>query len=172
MAPVLQAVLWGVVQGITEFLPVSSSGHLILVPYFTDWPDQGLEFDLAVHIGTLTAIIVYFRHTLGAMAHEVVRRFGDEVKAHDWQYAGSFKAFLERLGLDGIAIAPKIPGHLYDPAVHGDFDPGDRVDPFAVPAGLFAKFQRFNQDGPRGWWQVFHQMPEQSRCSRARTLQR
>jgi hypothetical protein len=69
---------------------------------------------------------------LGAMAHEVVRRFGDEIKDHDWQYAGSFKAFLERLGLDAIEIAPKIPGHLYDPAVHGDFDPGDRVDPLAV----------------------------------------
>ena len=64
----LQIVVLAIVQGITEFLPISSSGHLILVPYFTDWPDQGLEFDLAVHIGTLTAIVVYFRRTLLAMA--------------------------------------------------------------------------------------------------------
>lgn len=83
---------------------------------------------------------------LGAMAHEVVRRFGDEVKEHDWQYAGSFKAFLERLGLDGIAIAPKIPGHLYDPAVHGDFDPGDRVDPFAVRHPEIAELARAVSD--------------------------
>jgi undecaprenyl-diphosphatase len=69
----LQIVVLAIVQGITEFLPISSSGHLILVPYFTNWPDQGLEFDLAVHIGTLTAIVVYFRQTLGAMARDWVR---------------------------------------------------------------------------------------------------
>jgi undecaprenyl-diphosphatase len=68
----LQIVVLAVVQGITEFLPVSSSGHLILVPYFTDWPDQGLDFDLAVHIGTLTAIVAYFRQTLAAMARDWV----------------------------------------------------------------------------------------------------
>jgi undecaprenyl-diphosphatase len=66
----LQIVVLAIVQGITEFLPVSSSGHLILVPYFTNWPDQGLEFDLAVHIGTLTAIVAYFRRTLAAMARD------------------------------------------------------------------------------------------------------
>jgi undecaprenyl-diphosphatase len=69
----LQIVVLAVIQGITEFLPVSSSGHLILVPYFTNWPDQGLEFDLAVHIGTLTAIVAYFRRTLVAMAFDWVR---------------------------------------------------------------------------------------------------
>jgi undecaprenyl-diphosphatase len=68
----LQIIVLAIVQGITEFLPVSSSGHLILVPYFTDWPDQGLDFDLAVHIGTLTAIVAYFRHTLIAMARDWV----------------------------------------------------------------------------------------------------
>ena len=69
----LQIVVLAIVQGITEFLPISSSGHLILVPYFTNWPDQGLEFDLAVHIGTLTAIVAYFRKTLAAMARDWVR---------------------------------------------------------------------------------------------------
>lgn len=66
----LQIVVLAIVQGITEFLPVSSSGHLILVPYFVNWPDQGLEFDLAVHIGTLSAIVVYFRRTLSAMLRD------------------------------------------------------------------------------------------------------
>jgi undecaprenyl-diphosphatase len=68
----LHIVVLAIVQGITEFLPVSSSGHLILVPYFTNWPDQGLEFDLAVHIGTLTAIVAYFRRTLLEMARDWV----------------------------------------------------------------------------------------------------
>jgi undecaprenyl-diphosphatase len=68
----LQIVVLAIVQGITEFLPISSSGHLILIPFFTDWPDQGLAFDIAVHIGTLTAIVAYFRKTLAAMARDWV----------------------------------------------------------------------------------------------------
>ncbi|QZH76003.1 MAG: undecaprenyl-diphosphate phosphatase [Erythrobacter sp.] len=55
-----QLLLIAVVQGITEFLPISSSGHLILIPYLTDFPDQGPLIDVAVHVGSLLAIIVYF----------------------------------------------------------------------------------------------------------------
>jgi undecaprenyl-diphosphatase len=60
----LQAILLGIVQGVTEFLPVSSSGHLILVPYFLHWPDQGLAFDIATNTGTLVAIVAYFHRDL------------------------------------------------------------------------------------------------------------
>ena len=56
----LQLLIIAVVQGITEFLPISSSGHLILIPNFTDFPDQGPLIDVAVHVGSLLAIIVYF----------------------------------------------------------------------------------------------------------------
>jgi len=56
----LQLLIIAVVQGITEFLPISSSGHLILIPYFTEFPDQGPLIDVAVHVGSLLAIIVYF----------------------------------------------------------------------------------------------------------------
>jgi len=56
----LQLLIIAVVQGITEFLPISSSGHLILIPYLTDFPDQGPLIDVAVHVGSLLAIIVYF----------------------------------------------------------------------------------------------------------------
>jgi hypothetical protein len=76
------------------------------------------------------------------MAHEVVRRFGEGVKSLGWQRSGSFKAFLERLGLDGVEIAPRIPGYLYDPAVHGGFDPGDLADPFAERRPELAELAR------------------------------
>jgi undecaprenyl-diphosphatase len=62
-----QAVVLGVVQGVTEFLPISSSGHLILVPHVFGWPDQGLAFDAATHLGTLAALLVYFRRELAAL---------------------------------------------------------------------------------------------------------
>ena len=64
MNETLIAVIYGVVQGITEFLPVSSSGHLALIPYFLGSKDPGVFFDLAMHIGTALAIIVSFRHQL------------------------------------------------------------------------------------------------------------
>lgn len=63
-----QALVLGIVQGITEFLPVSSSGHLILVPRLFGWPDQGLAFDAAIHLGTIAALLTYFRRELGALA--------------------------------------------------------------------------------------------------------
>ena len=59
-----QAVLLALVQGLTEFLPVSSSAHLVLLPILADWPDQGLAFDVAVHVGTLGAVVVYLRRDL------------------------------------------------------------------------------------------------------------
>jgi undecaprenyl-diphosphatase len=63
----IQAIVLAIVQGLSEFLPISSSGHLILVPHFLDWPDQGLAFDVAVHVGTLVAVVAYFRRQLRAM---------------------------------------------------------------------------------------------------------
>ena len=64
----LHAVILALLQGFTEFLPISSSAHLILVPLLVDWPDQGLLFDVAVHFGTLSAVVAYFRRELGGMA--------------------------------------------------------------------------------------------------------
>ena len=57
----IQIIVLAIVQGITEFLPMSSSGHLILGSWLFNWPDQGLFFDAAVHVGTMVAVLVYFR---------------------------------------------------------------------------------------------------------------
>ncbi|MDQ3537422.1 MAG: undecaprenyl-diphosphate phosphatase [Actinomycetota bacterium] len=74
----LQAVILGVVQGLTEFIPVSSSGHLVLIPYLAGWPKPGLAFDVALHMGTFGAVAVFFRAELAAMARGLLGRGGQQ----------------------------------------------------------------------------------------------
>ena len=61
---ILNIIILSIIQGITEFLPISSSSHLILLPMFTEFPDQGIMFDIALHTGSLLAVLVYFRKEL------------------------------------------------------------------------------------------------------------
>ena len=75
----LQIVVLSVVQGLTEFLPISSSGHLVLVPYVTGWPDQGLALDVAVHVGTLAAVLIYFWRDVLALLGGFFRLFAGQV---------------------------------------------------------------------------------------------
>lgn len=63
-----QALMLALLQGLTEFLPVSSSAHLILPSQLLGWPDQGMAFDVAVHLGTLAAVVLYFRQDLKLMS--------------------------------------------------------------------------------------------------------
>lgn len=65
--PLIQTIILAVVQGLTEFLPISSSAHLLLVPVFTGWADQGLAFDVALHAGSLIAVILYFQQEIKDM---------------------------------------------------------------------------------------------------------
>ena len=65
---VLQALLLGALQGFTEVLPISSSAHLILIPWLLKWPESGLTFDVALHLGTFIALAVYFRRDIIEMA--------------------------------------------------------------------------------------------------------
>ncbi len=72
--PLLQLAVLALIQGITEFLPISSSGHLALVHPISGWPDQGLAIDVAVHVGTLFAVIIYFWRDLWHVLASLVRR--------------------------------------------------------------------------------------------------
>jgi len=69
----IQIIVLALIQGLTEFLPVSSSAHLILGSKVFGWPDQGLVFDVATHLGTLFAVLVYFRHELMDMLNAWTR---------------------------------------------------------------------------------------------------
>src|SRR3989442_2098538 len=82
--PPFHAVVLGLIQGATEFLPVSSSGHLILVPVLLGWPDQGLPFDAAVHLGTAVALLCYFGPELLRLASGLVAG-----RAADWRLLGA-----------------------------------------------------------------------------------
>jgi undecaprenyl-diphosphatase len=82
--PILHAIVLGIVQGLSEFLPISSSGHLLLVPWLFGWNDfanaADLEktFDVALHLGTFVGAVAYFRHDLVAFARAAFSRNGDE----------------------------------------------------------------------------------------------
>ena len=79
----LQIIVLALIQGLTEFLPVSSSAHLILGSKALGWADQGLVFDVATHLGTLFAVLVYFRRELTLMLSSVLRpQAGEESLRH------------------------------------------------------------------------------------------
>lgn len=76
----IQAVVLGVVQGITEFLPISSDGHLILVPSLLGWERFGLGFDVILHVGTLLATLLYFRRDFARLAFAVFSRAANRAR--------------------------------------------------------------------------------------------
>jgi len=82
--PLIQATILGLIQGLTEFIPVSSSGHLVLVRELFGWPDMGVAFDTILHLGTLLAVLVYFWSTW----KKVFKTFGIMLVGifrHDWR---------------------------------------------------------------------------------------
>src|ERR1700688_3744576 len=114
----LQAALLGIVQGLTEFLPVSSSAHLILARAFFGWDsDQfGLSFDVACHVGTLVAAVIYFRRELAAMVASLPRLFQparDPEARMIWLLAiGTVPAIVA-----GLLFNDRIEEHMRTPAV-------------------------------------------------------
>jgi undecaprenyl-diphosphatase len=117
----LQTAVLALIQGLTEFLPISSTAHLALVPLLTGWPDQGLAFDCVVHLGTLTAVILYFRTELGRMASG----FGKTITARSWHADadGRMVWFIGLatipVGLAGLAFKPLVEQALRSELVIG-----------------------------------------------------
>ncbi len=74
----LEAIVLGIVQGLTEFLPISSSGHILFVPALAGWPDPGAAFSAVIQLGTMAAVLVYFRTDLWRMAVAFVKSFSGD----------------------------------------------------------------------------------------------
>ena len=111
----LQAIVLAVVQGISEFLPISSSGHLILVPHFLGWPDQGLAFDVAVHVGTLLAVLIYFRWTIVALVRAWVESIVRRIPSREARLAWQLLVATVPVGLAGLLFDDYIEQHLRRP---------------------------------------------------------
>lgn len=102
-----QVIVLALIQGVTEFLPISSSAHLILPAQLTDWPDQGLLFDVAVHLGSLSAVILYFRGELARFTTEALRL-----------RAGASTVLLSKVAV--ATIPAVIAGLLFKPLVESE----------------------------------------------------
>jgi len=112
-----QQILLAIVQGLTEFLPISSSAHLILVPKLLGWADQGLSFDVAVHVGTLSAVIVYFREELKLMAQDWVQSITKRKQTENSRLAWGVLIGTIPVGLFGLFFKDIIETSLRSPFV-------------------------------------------------------
>ena len=117
----IQATILGLIQGITEFLPISSSGHLVLVPHVFGWVDQGLMFDVAANTGSLLAVIVYFRRDVGRLIQGFARSLspGGLLDNEDGRLAWSIVLATVPVGLAGLLFKDRIATLARDPVVVG-----------------------------------------------------
>lgn len=113
----LQTIVLAIVQGLTEFLPISSSGHLVLVPALFGWTDQGLTFDVAVHFGSLLAIAVYFRKDLGAIISGGMRLIGGKRDSPESLLALCIIIGTVPAAVAGLLLAGWIEANLRNPLV-------------------------------------------------------
>ncbi len=113
----IQIMVLSLVQGISEFLPISSSAHLILVPVLTQWQDQGLAFDVAVHVGTLLAVVFYFRQDIGRMLLAWIDSLKTRQLSSDARVAWGVLLGTIPVGLVGLLFKDFIEVYLRSPLV-------------------------------------------------------
>jgi len=115
--PIEQIIFLALLQGLTEFLPISSSAHLILLPLLSSWEDQGLAFDVAVHIGSLTAVVWYFRRELITMTKDWSQSVVQRQTVGESRLAWAVLLGTIPVGLAGLLFHDIISGQLRSPLV-------------------------------------------------------
>jgi undecaprenyl-diphosphatase len=113
----LQIIVLAIVQGLTEFLPISSSGHLVLVPYLIEWTDQGLAFDVAVHFGSLVAVCLFFREDILGLLRGAGQLLSGDVKQPQATMALAIALGTIPAAAAGLLFASWIEANLRDPSV-------------------------------------------------------
>jgi undecaprenyl-diphosphatase len=113
----VQAFWLAFVQGVTEFLPISSSAHLILLPRLLGWPDQGLAFDVAVHVGSLAAVLFYFRRDLLPMFRDWLASLAGAAPTAHARLAWAVIIGTVPLGIGGLLMKGLASGELRSPLV-------------------------------------------------------
>ncbi len=113
----LHILLLAVLQGLTEFLPISSSAHLILVPNLTHTADQSLAFDISVHVGTLAAVVGYFRHEVGRLLADWVRSCRQRAPVGESRLAWILLLASVPVGLAGLLLHDLVETVLRSPQV-------------------------------------------------------
>lgn len=114
---IVKVVVLALIQGITEFLPISSSAHLILPSQILGWPDQGLAFDVAVHVGTLLAVMIYFREDLRKLIIGWFGQFGQAGVSAESRLAWYIILATIPAGLAGLLFNDFIELHLRSASV-------------------------------------------------------
>ncbi len=113
---IFHTVVLALVQGLTEFLPISSDAHLKLIPILTHWPPQGLAFEVALHVGTLVAVLIYFRQEISKMFIEWVGSFKGK-HTNDSRLAWGILVGTIPVGLVGLTFKNYIENNLNTPLV-------------------------------------------------------
>ena len=106
-----------VIQGFTEFLPISSSAHLVLVPKFLGWADQGLAFDVAMHVGTLIAILVYFKDDIVPLLRDLFASIKTRHVVGESTLAWAVLLGTIPVGLAGITLNGVVETYMRSPLV-------------------------------------------------------
>lgn len=164
---ILQAIVLGIVQGATEFIPVSSSAHLVLVPWLLQWPDPGLAFDTMLHLGTFLAVVAVFRRDFLALAAAwlrsitvlpglVMRRRNSETLRES--IAGSPEARLAWWIILGT-IPAALMGVLWEEQFEALFHSPIRVATLLLVTGVWLVLaerlrRKERQAENLGWWQA------------------
>ena len=140
---IIQAITLGVVQGLTEFLPISSTAHLALVPWFFGWKDPGLTFDVALHVGTFLAVAIYFRQDLIQMFFSWIKSFRGLDPSDPYQKL----SWLVILGCIPAVIA----GLLLDDLIAGVFRSPYVIAASLIGVGLLIAYAERFTTHPRTW---------------------